>query len=93
MYPVAPVSLVLFVKRISDFLDVTDNPSFVRTNLLRLITTHNRAGGWLAGQTKPYPLFEDYYERGAMLGALSLSESRQCASKKSRPWLTKATAF
>jgi hypothetical protein len=31
--------------------------------------THNRACGWLSGQTKPYPPFDDSYERGAGLGA------------------------
>ena len=42
---------------------------------------HNRTGGWLAGQTKPYPLFDDYYERGAWLGATSFLSR---ASSKSR---------
>jgi hypothetical protein len=47
MYPVAPASLILFVKRISDILLlVIDSEVFVvRTNLLRLMKTHNRAGG------------------------------------------------
>lgn len=64
MYPVAPASLILFVKRISDLLAV-DNSSIVRTNLLRLMKAHNQTGGWLSGQTKPYPPFNDSYETRA----------------------------
>jgi hypothetical protein len=61
MYPVAPASLILFVKRISDILLlVIDSEVFVvMRNLLPLTTTHNRAGGWLSSQTKSYPAPED----------------------------------
>src|SRR6266513_5394860 len=59
MYPVAPASLILFVKRISDILLlVIDSEVFVvGRNLLRLMNTHNRAGGWLSSQTKSYTPF------------------------------------
>jgi hypothetical protein len=33
--------------------------------------THNRTGGWLSGQTKPYPPFDDSDERRAGIGATS----------------------
>jgi hypothetical protein len=61
MYPVAPASLILFVKRISDILLlVIDSELFVvRRNLLRLMKTHNRAGGWLSSRTKSYPPSDD----------------------------------
>ena len=61
MYPVAPASLILFVKRISDIrLLVIDSELFVvRRSLLRLMKTHNRAGGWLSSQTKSYPPSDD----------------------------------
>jgi len=61
MYPVAPASLILFVKRISDILLlVIDSEVFVvRRNLLRLMKTHNRAGGWLSSPTKSYPPSDD----------------------------------
>src|SRR5204863_7328511 len=61
MYPVAPASLILFVKRISDILLlVIDSEVFVvGRNLLRLMNTHNRAGGWLSSQTKSYTPFGD----------------------------------
>jgi len=56
MYPVAPASLILFVKRISDILLlVIDSEVFVVSrNLVRLMKTHNRARGWLSTQTKSY---------------------------------------
>jgi hypothetical protein len=61
MYPVAPASLILFVKHISDILLlVIDSEVFVvRRNLLRLMKTHNRAGGWLSSPTKSYPPSDD----------------------------------
>jgi hypothetical protein len=47
MYPVVPPSLILFVKRISDFLllAIASDVFVVRRNLLRLMKTRNRADG------------------------------------------------
>jgi len=65
MYPVAPASLILFVKRISDIpVSYWSEVFVVRRNLLRLMKTNNRAGGWLSGRTKPYPPSDDYLETG-----------------------------
>jgi hypothetical protein len=70
MYPVAPVSLILFVKRISDILLlVIDSDVFVVCrNLLRQMKTHNRAGGWLSSQTKSYPPSDDELDTRTALG-------------------------
>jgi hypothetical protein len=55
MYPVAPASLILVVKRISDF------PLLVTLNCAQQLAwfskTNNRAVGWLSSQTKSYPPF------------------------------------
>ena len=61
MYPVAPASLILFVKRMSDpFLTLLI--TLLRGNLLRLMKTHNRACGWLSGQTKSDRPCDDYLD-------------------------------
>jgi hypothetical protein len=77
MYPVAPASLIFFVKRISDILLlVIDSELFVvRGKLLRLMNTHNRAGGWLSSQTKSYPPSDDQRETQNCIGFPQLSDS------------------
>src|SRR5947199_10828890 len=61
MYPVAPASLILFVKRISDILLLVIYPKVfvVGRNLMRLMKIDNRAGGWLSSQTTSYPPSDD----------------------------------
>ena len=44
MYPVAPASLILFVKRISDFLSRRIGNSLFAQEPASLLETHNRAG-------------------------------------------------